>query len=94
MVVCALRLYPVVPSSGVWCGRVCLGSGFGCAPPLLAELLGCVCLCVRVPPGPLLLLAGSAVRGCVLGLGLQSRPGTPGWGVGAYVPLCACPART
>ena len=94
VVVCALRLYPAVPGSGVRCGCVCLGSGFGCAPPLLAEVLGCVCVCVRVPPGPLPLLARGAVRGCVLGLGLQPRPATPGWGVGACVCLCARPACT
>ena len=49
-----------------------------------------VCVRVRVPPCPLPLLAGGAVRGCVLGLGLQPRPATPGWGVGACVSfLCA-----
>ena len=73
---------------------MCLGSGFGCAPPLLAELIGCVWFCLRVPPGPLPLLAGGAVRGCVLGLGLERRPATPGWGVGACVCLCARPACT
>ena len=45
--VCALRLYPATPSWGVWCGCVCLGPGLGCAPPLLAGVLGCVCGCVR-----------------------------------------------
>ena len=56
--VCALRLYPATPGWGVWCGCVCLGSGFGCAPPLLAGVLGCVCVCVRAPLVPLPLLAG------------------------------------
>ena len=44
--VCALRLYPAIPCSDVRCGSVCLGSGFGCAPPLLAEGVGvCVFVC-------------------------------------------------
>ena len=43
MCVCALRLYPATPGWDVLCGRVCLGSRFGCAPPLLAGVLGCVC---------------------------------------------------
>ena len=67
-----------VPSSGVRCGCVCLGSGFGCAPPLLGEVLGCVLVCVRAASGPLHLLAGGAVRGCVPGPGLQPRPAAPG----------------
>ena len=29
------------------CGCVCLGSGFGCAPPFLAGVLGRACLCAR-----------------------------------------------
>ena len=29
-------------ATGARCGCVCLGSGFGCAPPLLAGVLGCV----------------------------------------------------
>ena len=94
VVVCALHLYHAVPGSGVPCRCVCLGSGFGCAPPLLAEVLGCVCVCVRDPPGPLPLLAGVAVWVCVLGLRLQPRPATPGWGVRACVCLCARPACT
>ena len=50
--VCPLRLYPATPGWGVWCGCVCLGSGFGCAPPLLVGVLGCVCVCVRAPLVP------------------------------------------
>ena len=38
--VCALCLYPATPGWGVRCGCVCLRSGFGCAPPLLAGVLG------------------------------------------------------
>ena len=41
---CALLLYPATPTWGVRCGCLCLGSGFGCAPPLLAGVLGCVCV--------------------------------------------------
>ena len=53
-----------------------------------------VCVCVRVPPGPLPLLPGGAVQGGVLGVGLQPRPASPGWGVGACVCFCARPACT
>ena len=42
-VVCVLRLHPATPGTGAQCGCVCLGSGVGCAPPLLAGVLGCVC---------------------------------------------------
>ena len=38
--VCALRLYSASPGSGVRRGCVCFGSGFGCAQPLLAGVLG------------------------------------------------------
>ena len=47
MFVCPLCLYPATPGWGVWSGYVCLGSGFGCAPPLLIAVLGCVCVRVR-----------------------------------------------
>ena len=51
--VCALRLYPATPGWGVGCERVCLGSGFGCAPPLLVRLCGMrVCACTRVSAAP------------------------------------------
>ena len=43
LAVCVLRLHPTTPGTGARCGCVCLGSGFGCAPPLLAGVLGCVC---------------------------------------------------
>ena len=46
--VCALRLCPGTPGWAVQCGCVCLGSGFGCALPFLAGVLGCVCLFVCV----------------------------------------------
>ena len=45
--VCALRLYPATLRCGVRCGCVCLGSGFSCAPPILAGVLSCVFWCVR-----------------------------------------------
>ena len=46
VLVCALRLFPATPGWGVRRGCVCLGSCFGCAPPLLAGMLRCVCVCV------------------------------------------------
>ena len=58
--VCALRLYPATPGWGVWRGCACVGLRFGCAPPLLAALLGCVCACVRAPPVPRLSWLGCA----------------------------------
>ena len=51
-------------------------------------------VCVLGPRCPLHLLAGGAVRGCVLWPGLLPRPATPGWGVGACVCLCARPDCT
>ena len=75
------------------CG-VCLSSGFGCAPPLLAGFLGCVCVCVRAPFVLRNSWLGCAVWSCVLGLGLRLRPATPGWGVGMCVCLCARSACT
>ena len=92
--VCALCLYPATPGSGVRCACVCLGSGLGCAPPLLAGVLGCVCVCVRAPLLPRHSWLGCAVWVCVLGLGFRLRPATPGWGVGLCVCLCARSACT
>ena len=86
--VCALRLYPAPLGSGVRRGCVCLGSGFCCAPPLLAGMLGCVCACVGAPLVPHHSWLGCAVRVCVLGLGFRLRPTTPGWGVGVCVCVC------
>ena len=86
--VCVLRLYPATPGWGVQCGCVCLGSAFGCAQPLLAGVLGCVCVCVRAPPVPRLSWLGRAVRVCVLGLGFRPRPATPGGGAGVFVCVC------
>ena len=92
--VCPLRLYLASPGWGVWCGCVCLGSGFGCAPPLLAGVLACVCVCVPAPLVPRHSWLGWAVWVCLLGLGFRLRPATPGWGVGVCVCLCACSACT
>ena len=94
MFACALRLYPATPGCGVRCGCVCLGSGFGCAPPLLAGVLGPVCVCVRAPLVPCHSWLGCAVWRCVFGLQLGLRPATPGWGVGACVCLCGRSACT
>ena len=47
VLVYALRLHPATPAWGVRHGCVCFGSGLGCAPPLLAGVLGCVCVCRR-----------------------------------------------
>ena len=92
----ALSLYPATPGWSVLCGCVCLGSGFGCGPALLAGVLGCVCVCVRAPFVPRHSCLACAVWLCVLvlGLGLQLRPATPGWGVGICVCLCACSVCT
>ena len=56
---------PATPGWGVWCACVCLGWGFGCAPPSLAGVLGCVCLCACSPCTPPLLAGVCGVRVCV-----------------------------
>ena len=94
VLVCAPPLYPATPGWGVRCGCVCLGSGFGCAPPLVAGVLGCVCVCLRSPLVPRLSWVGSAVCVCVPGLWFWLRPASPGWGVEAFVCLCARSACT
>ena len=92
--VCALLLYPASPGSGVRCGCVCLGSGFGCARPHLAGVLGCVCLCARSLLVPRHSWQGCAVCVCVLELGFWLRLPPPGWGVGVCVCSCARSACT
>ena len=67
--VCAPRLYPATPGWRVRCGWVCLGSGLGCALPLLAGVLGPVCAFVGALLVPRHSWLGCAVRVCVLGLG-------------------------
>ena len=94
LLVCALRLHPATPDWGVRRGCVCFGSGFGCAPPLLAGLLGCVCARVRAPLAPCHSWLGLAVPMCVFGLGFRLRPATPGWAVGLCVCSCARSACT
>ena len=62
------RLYPAIPGSGVRCGCVCLRLGFGCAPPVLAGVVGCVFGCLRsvcTPP----ILAGV----CGVGVGAWAQ---------------------
>ena len=94
MFVCALRLCPATPGWGVRCGCVCLGSGFGCAPPLLAGMLGCMCVCVRAPLVHRHSWLGCAVWVCVFRLGFRLRPATRGLGVRVCVCLCARSACT
>ena len=84
--VCALRLYPATPGWVVRCGCVCLGLHFGYAPPLLAGVLGCVCVCVCTPLVPRHSRLGSAVWMGLLGPLLRLLPATPGWAVG----VCVC----
>ena len=73
---------------------MCWGAGFGCAPPLLGEGLGCVSACVPVLRGLRHLLTWGAVRGAVVGPGLLPCPATLGLGVGACACLCVRPACT
>ena len=80
MVACALRLPPAVSGSAVRCGLACWGLGFGCAPPLLGGVLGCVCARVPIPRGLLHLLVGVAVRRCVFVRAPRLFPAFPGWG--------------
>ena len=72
--VCALLLYSATLGWGVRCGSVCLGLGFGCAPPLLAGVSVCLCACVRAPLAPRHCWLGCAVWVCVLGLGSGCAP--------------------
>ena len=89
VLVCGLRLYAATPGWGVVCGCVCLGSGFGGVPPLLAGVLGRVCVCVRARLVPRHSWLGCVVWVCVLGLKFRLPPATPGWGVGVCVLVCA-----
>ena len=92
--VCALWLYPATPGWGVRRGCVCLGSGFSCAPPLLAGVLGGVRICVPALLVPRQFRLGCAAWVCVLGLWFRLRPATPGSGVWVCVLLCARSACT
>ena len=88
MFVCALSLYPSTPGWGVRCVCGCLGSGFSCSPPLLAGVLGCVCVYVRSPLVPRHSWLGCAVWVCVLGLGFRLRPATLDWDAEVCVLVC------
>ena len=84
--VCTLLLYPATPGWRVRCGCVCLRLNFGRALPLLAGVLGCLCVCGPAPLVPRHSWLGCAVWPCVLALGFWLRPATPGWGVA----VCVC----
>ena len=81
--------------SGVRCGRACWGLGFGCAPPLLGGVLGCVCARAPVLRGLLHLLVGVAVRGCVFVRAPRLFHAFPGWGAvcgrASWAPVSAVP---
>ena len=80
--VCAFRLVPCPSWLGRRCGGVCLGLGFSCALPLLAGVLGCVCVCVRAPLVPRHSWLGCAVLVCGVGFRLLSAFFWVGcWGV-------------
>ena len=64
-----------------------LGSGFGCAPPLLAEVLECVSLCVRAACTPPILACGRGA--CFSVRDFCFHPAIPGWGVWVCVFVCA-----
>ena len=94
VLVWALCLHPATPGWGARRGCVCLGSGFGCTPPLLAGALGCVCACVGAPLASRHFWLGCALWVCVFRLGFRLHPATPGWGVGMCVCWCGRPACT
>ena len=94
VLVCPLRLYPATPGWGVRCVCMCSGSVFGCAPPLLAGVLGCVCAGVRTSLVPRHSWLACAVWVCVLGLRFGLLPATPGWAVGVCVCLRALSSCT
>ena len=78
--VCAACMYPATPGWGVRCGRVCMGSGFNCAPRLLVGASGCVCLRACAP-----FLPRHSWRGdvCVFGFRFRLLSGlVPAWVLG------------
>ena len=89
--VCVLPLFPATPGWGVECGCVCLGSVFGCAPPFLARVLGCVCAGVRAPLVLRETSLGCAAWVCLFGLGFRLRPATPRRAVVVCVFVCVIP---
>ena len=84
VLVWALPLYPATPGLGVQCGCGSLGSGFGCAPPLLAGVCGVgLCVWAGVSAAP-----RHSWLGCLgVRVGVRARlvPATPGSGV-----RCGC----
>ena len=94
VLVCALRLHPAYPGWGAHRGCVCLGSGFGCAPLLLAGVLGCVFAGVGAQLAPCHSWLGCAPWVCVFGLGFRLHPTTPGGDVRVCVCWCGRSACT
>ena len=89
VLVCMLLLYPANPGWGVRCGCVCLGWGFGCAPPLRAGVLGCACLFACSPCTPPLLAGVCGVGVCVW-VRVSAAPRHPWLGCwGVCVLVCA-----
>ena len=72
--VCAPCPVPCTSWPGVRCEAVCWGLGCSRAPPLLAGMLGRVCVCVRAPLVPRPSWLGCAVWACVSGLGFGCAP--------------------
>ena len=72
---CAPRLYPPLLTGVCGVGVCAWAPGFGCAPPLLAGVFGCVCVFVRAPLVPCHSWLGCAVWVCVcLRSGLGCAP--------------------
>ena len=85
------RLRPATPFfalNGAFCGWP------GLAPPLLAGVLGSVCVCVRTPLVPRHSWLGCAVWVCVFGLRFRLHLAVPALGVGVCVCLFARSAFT
>ena len=80
--VCVCVLAPLVPRHS-WLGCACLGSGFGCAPPLLAGASECVRVCVRSPLVPRHSWLGCLCFRSGFGCAPQLRAGVSGC-------VCAC----
>ena len=93
---CGVRVPPVPRHSWPGCAvSVCVfGWGCGCAPPLLAGVLGGVRVCVRALCVPRHSWLGCAVWLYVPGLKLWLRPAIHGWGAEKCVCLCARSACT
>ena len=90
----ALRLYPATPGWVVRLGCVCLGSGFGCPPPLLAGVFGCVCARVCSACLPPLLAGLWGVGVCAWDRVFGGAPPLLAWVLGLCACLCARSACT